>query len=84
MIVDQKITVIGTFNFDPRSTNLNTECLTIIHSKAVAKNVLKGIEIEFLPENSWKTTLNYNPDNEAGVSTRVKTWANKIVPKNIL
>ena len=84
LVIDNQTTVIGTFNFDPRSTNLNTECLTIITSEAIAKKVLRGIEIEFLPENSWKTTLSYNPDHEAGVSTRIKTWTHQLVPKNIL
>ncbi len=27
MVVDKNITVIGTFNLDPRSANLNTECI---------------------------------------------------------
>jgi len=31
MVIDNEITVIGTFNLDPRSANLNTEC--IIHGK---------------------------------------------------
>ena len=31
MVIDGHTTVIGTFNLDPRSANLNTECLTIIH-----------------------------------------------------
>ena len=30
MVVDNETTVIGTFNLDPRSANLNTECLAII------------------------------------------------------
>lgn len=84
MVVDGKITVIGTFNLDPRSANLNTECVTIIHSEQVAKNVLVGMEEEFKPENAWETTLDFNPDSEVGTYKRVKTWTRKILPKNIL
>lgn len=84
MVIDGNITVIGTFNLDPRSANLNTECITVIHSEKVAQGVLSGMETEFLPENSWQTTLTSNPDDEAGNMKQVKTWTRKILPKNIL
>ncbi len=84
MIVDNKITVIGTFNLDPRSANLNTECISILYSSAIAKNVLKGFNEEFRPENSWQTTLNFNPDKKVKRSKRLKTWTRKILPKGIL
>jgi len=84
MVVDKQITVIGTFNLDPRSANLNTECLAIIDNKKVARNVLKGMEKEFKPENSWQTTLSSNPDNKVKISKQIKSWTRKIVPKGIL
>ena len=84
MVVDGYTTVIGTFNLDPRSANLNTECVTIIHSKEVASSVLEGMEIEFQPENSWETTLTSNPDEAAGTAKRIKSWTRKIVPKGVL
>lgn len=84
MVVDNEKVVIGTFNLDPRSANLNTECITIIHSQQVAKGVLEGMEIEFLPENSWQTTLDFNPDSEVNNYKRLKTWTRKILPKSIL
>lgn len=84
MVIDGKITVIGTFNLDPRSANLNTECITIINSEKISKGVLKGIEIEFKPENSWEITTNFNPDSEVGNYKRIKTWTRKILPKSIL
>jgi len=84
MVIDSEITVIGTFNLDPRSANLNTECIAIIHSQKVAKSVLKGMEIEFNPENSWETTLEFNPDSEVNNLKRVKTWTRKVLPKEIL
>jgi phosphatidylserine/phosphatidylglycerophosphate/cardiolipin synthase-like enzyme len=84
MVIDGKITVIGTFNLDPRSANLNTECITIIHSEEVSSRVLEGMEIEFLPENSWETTVDFNPDDFAGNAKQFKSWTRKIVPKGIL
>ena len=42
------------------------------------------MEIEFKPENSWETTLNFNPDAEVNKYKRLKTWTRKILPKEIL
>ena len=84
MIIDGKTTVIGTFNLDPRSANLNTECITIVHSTQISKSVLKGMNEEFKSKNSWKITLDFNPDSEVNNSKRLKTWTRKILPKDIL
>ena len=84
MVIDGEQIIIGTFNLDPRSANLNTECITIINSVVVAKQVLAGMEIEFLPENSWETTLLSNPDSTVSSLKRIKTWTRKIIPKRVL
>jgi phosphatidylserine/phosphatidylglycerophosphate/cardiolipin synthase-like enzyme len=84
MVIDGRITVIGTFNMDPRSANLNTECATVITSTKIAAGVLHGIEEEFKPENSWETTLTHNPDSAAGNKRRAETWVRRAIPKAIL
>lgn len=84
MVIDGVTTVIGTFNLDPRSANLNTECVVIVNSEELTKGVSAGMDIEFLPENAWETTLEYNPDSEVSRKKRIKVWTRKIVPKNIL
>ncbi len=84
MVIDNIITVIGTFNLDPRSANLNTECVVIVNSDKVSRGVLNGMEEEFKAENSWETTLEYNPDSEVSKFKRLKTWTRKIIPKAIL
>ncbi len=84
MVIDGHITVIGTFNLDPRSAHLNTECITVIRSQKIAEGVNKGMEIEFNADNSWETTFQFNPDKEAGLKKRVKAFTKKVVPKEIL
>ena len=84
MVIDGKLTVIGTFNLDPRSANLNTECVAIIESKQIAENVLSHMEEDLKPENSWETTFDFNPDSEAGKWKQAKTWTRKAIPKAIL
>ena len=84
MVIDNETTVIGTFNLDPRSANLNTECIVIVNSEKVTEGVLKGMEEEFKPANSWETTTTFNPDNKVGNYKRLKTWTRKVIPKKIL
>ena len=84
MVIDDKITVIGTFNLDPRSTHLNTECLTLIYSDKITNQVYSKMKEEYKPENSWETTLEFNPDSEVSTGKQIKTWSRKIVPKGIL
>jgi len=84
MVIDGKTTVIGTFNLDPRSANLNTECIVIVNSEQIARGVLDGMEEEFKPENAWETTVDFNPDSEVDKYKRLKTWTRKILPKGIL
>lgn len=84
MVIDGRITIVGTFNLDPRSANLNTECIVVAYSDKLAQGVMKGIEEEFLPENAWHTTKDWNPDGEVDLKKRVKTMIRKVVPKDIL
>jgi putative cardiolipin synthase len=84
MVIDGEIAVIGTFNLDPRSANLNTECITIIPSENIASGILKGMEEELKPENCWEITFKFNPDSEAGLKKNLKLMPMKIIPKNIL
>ncbi|MCK0179949.1 phospholipase D family protein [Flavobacteriaceae bacterium S0862] len=84
MVIDNETTVIGTFNLDPRSANLNTECIVIVNSNKIAQGVLEGMNEEFESENSWEITLNYNPDSEVANMKRISTWTRKIIPKEIL
>ncbi|MCW3072468.1 MAG: ymdC [Bacteroidetes bacterium] len=84
MVIDGKITVIGTFNLDPRSANLNTECVTVIYSEGITREVQKGMEEELRPENSWETTFKFNPDSEAGIKKQMKLQPMKLIPKDIL
>lgn len=84
MVVDKKIAVIGTFNLDPRSANLNTECITVISDGKVAGDLFHAMEIDMRPENAWETTLSFNPDAAAGSIKRFKAWMRGVVPKSIL
>jgi putative cardiolipin synthase len=84
MVIDQQIAIIGTFNLDPRSANLNTECMAVIYNGDVATRLQQAMQIDMLSENAWQTTLTFNPDSEAGWTKRFKVWMRGMVPKSIL
>jgi len=84
MVIDRQIAVIGTFNLDPRSANLNTECAAVIHDAHIAGALADVMEVDMKPENAWSTTLDYNPDSEAGWRKTFKVWLRGVVPKSIL
>jgi len=84
MVIDDEIAVIGTFNLDPRSANLNTECFAVVYNSMIAAALSEAMHNDMKPENAWETTSSYNPDQEAGWSKRVKVWFRGIVPKSVL
>ncbi len=84
MVIDDDITVIGTFNVDPRSANLNTESITIIPSQKIATSVKQGMLEEMLPENAWEISLKWNPDGEVSKSKQIGVKLRRVVPKSIL
>lgn len=84
MAIDNEIAVIGTFNLDPRSANLNTECIAVIYDETIAANLTQIMQTELLPENAWETTTDFNPDGYASRGKRFQLWLRGLVPKSIL
>ncbi len=84
MVVDDAIGVIGTFNLDPRSANLNTECFAVIYDEQIASEMSDIMKVELETQNSWHTTGDFNPDGEASLGKRIKVSLRRVVPKSIL
>lgn len=84
MIIDDKISMIGTFNLDPRSAHLNTESIAIIHSHKITQQLYRQFQHDMAPANAWKTTTQSNPDKESSHFKRIQIWLRGWVPKSIL
>ena len=84
MVVDQRIAVVGSFNLDPRSANLNTESITIIHSADVARRLLNRMEREMSPDNAWQRTTSANPDKHSHPFRRFRVFLSGFVPVAVL
>ncbi|MGO2320485.1 MAG: phospholipase D family protein [Vibrio toranzoniae] len=57
VVFDKRIASIGSFNFNLRSTYLNTESVLIIENKEVAETLAETIEQAMSEENSWRLEL---------------------------
>ena len=79
LVIDSKIVYIGTFNFDPRSENLNTEVGAIIHDEALARAVEASIETDMAPGNSWDAARD-DPDQYVSFAKRSKARYFQMMP----
>ncbi len=57
MVVDRRYAVVGSYNLDPRSADINTELALLVDSPAFAEMVAEFFEDGVKPENSYHVTL---------------------------
>jgi putative cardiolipin synthase len=57
MVVDRRYVVVGSYNLDPRSADINTELALLVDSPAFAKKVAEFFDDGVKPENSYRVTL---------------------------
>ena len=68
MVIDGRIGVIGTHNFDPRSENYNTESAVIIDDAVFAGRLGESIRRDMAPENSWVVAPRIKPPVLSGMN----------------
>ena len=91
-VFDREITAIGSFNFNLRSTYLNTESLLIIEDKNIAETLATEIDQTMLKDNSWRLDLEkgdvrwhsgsktWKSDPETGQWDRIKSYFLQLLP----
>jgi len=52
-VIDGRIGIIGSHNFDPRSDNYNTEGVLIFQDDVLAQRLQAAILLDASPQNSW-------------------------------
>ncbi len=57
IVYDRRTIWIGSANADPRSRRLNTETGLLIDSEELAERLVKGLERDFSPRQSWRLAL---------------------------
>ena len=58
IVIDHETVYIGSLNLDPRSMHINTEMGMLIQDPVLAREVMRTLEEDMSPENSWQVTLN--------------------------
>ena len=53
MVIDERIALVGTHNFDPRSDRLNTESAVVVFDPDFARALAREILADTAPENAW-------------------------------
>jgi len=57
MVVDRRYVVVGSYNLDPRSADINTELALLVDSPAFAELVAEFFDDGVDPKNSYRVTL---------------------------
>ena len=65
MVIDRRLTWIGSFNIDPRSALINTELAVIVDCPSLADATARLIESDLAPDRSWQVSLD-PPGHRAG------------------
>jgi len=67
LVIDERIGVVGTHNFDPRGDNLNTESAVVIDDPRFAQRLAASIRRDMSPENAWTIARRDPPPVFSGV-----------------
>jgi len=87
MVVDRSQVYIGSMNFDPRSTQINTEMGVFIESRGLGEDLARLIERDVQPANSWRVELHDDKDlrwvnDEETVTTQpARSWWQRVEDK---
>jgi phosphatidylserine/phosphatidylglycerophosphate/cardiolipin synthase-like enzyme len=68
MVIDRRIGVVGTHNFDPRSETYNTEAVVVIDDPAFAQALAESISRDIGPDNSWTVAPREKPPVLSGLN----------------
>jgi phosphatidylserine/phosphatidylglycerophosphate/cardiolipin synthase-like enzyme len=80
VVIDDEWSYVGSFNFDPRSINLNTEIGVIVRDRAFAATLKESIERDIRPGNSYIARKNKVPFHRIN---RMAEWVSFHLPVNL-
>ncbi|HST44467.1 MAG TPA: phospholipase D-like domain-containing protein [Luteimonas sp.] len=67
LVIDERIGVVGTHNFDPRGDTYNTEGAVVIEDAAFAQALAASIRRDTLPANAWTIARRDKPPIFSGL-----------------
>ncbi len=78
LVIDDRIGVVGSHNFDPRSDDYNTESLVVVHDAGFAQALNASIRADMRPENSWLIAPRAKPPVLAGLNYSLGKLSEKL------
>lgn len=78
IVIDDQIGVVGSHNFDPRSDNLNTESMVVVHDREFAAALRASIELDMQPRNAWTIARREKPPIFSGLSYTLGKLSEKL------
>ncbi|HEU0154019.1 MAG TPA: phospholipase D family protein [Arenimonas sp.] len=78
LVVDGRIGVVGSHNFDPRSDNYNTESMVVVHDVEFAGALLASIRRDMTPENAWLIAAQEKPPVLSGLNYSLGKLSEKL------
>ena len=67
LVIDERIGVVGTHNFDPRGDTYNTEGAAVVEDAAFARALAASIRRDTLPANAWTIARRDKPPVFSGL-----------------
>jgi len=83
IVVDGRVALVGSYNVDPRSANLNTEVMCVADDEEVARELLEAIDVH--AQNAWRVDRNGRPPREertpmrVSIAKSVRAWAARLI-----
>jgi len=77
MVVDGRTVLVGSYNVDPRSQNLNAEAMCIADDRATAQELLASIGEH--AENAWIVGKRDRPAQISSRAARLRAWALRLL-----
>ncbi len=78
MVIDDRIGVVGSHNFDPRSDHFNTESLVVVHDAQFAAALGASIRRDMEPANSWVVARQEKPPVLSGLNYSLGKLSEKL------
>ncbi len=60
MVFDERVSIIGSYNMDPRSRVWNSEIALVVDDAGFAAEVLEEMARDFTPDATWRLSLDDN------------------------
>jgi len=78
LVVDDRIGVVGSHNFDPRSDDYNTESMVVVHDADFAAALSASIRLDMQPGNAWLIAAQEKPPVLSGLNYSLGKLSEKL------